>query len=648
MNEPRRRRLGWGTWSPDRPAELMHPELGIRLTPVLYAASANAVSLLAPRETRLGLRSMDGREARLRSEFHGTVLDWRFRFDSDGVEIEWRTRRTGEWGLRFWVVLVASGGDGWRFDEAGGELRAAESGELRAAESGELRAAESGELRAAVQVAESAELWIRAANAPLLTTFHAHLDALCDEFVDKGYFYLGSRGTSGTCAALRFNLEEAPRQRIVCRLGEIETPELTRDDWTLADEHPAGSPQQALQAINDVMRWNHVYDAINRRPYTGLTRFWSARKFSGFGIWLDDVAFNAWLWGHIDLQGARDNLAAIFAFQTEAGNFPCLVTGNDAWIDRTQLPILGYVVWNLYQRSGDESLIRWAFPKLLANFDWWWRERELGGAGLVAYGTTPGVGRGLYRGTKLGAKNESAMDNSPVHDDAPFDSETGLLQAFDVGANSLLALDNEMLIEMAGLLGDVDTAARLRVRHADHVERIRDRLWDAERGVFANRLRSGDFVRQLAPTSFYPLVAGVATAAQAASLIDNYLLPPEKFGGEIGLPSVARDDPSYRDNVYWRGRVWPTLNFWTLRGLQRAGFHAHAQALADNSWRLFQSGWQERLCGENFHAETGEITDQPDTDTFYSWGVLMAAMSLVGPDDIQPWDAGNGSEPSDT
>ncbi len=612
-----RRNLGWGTWNPDRPAELVHPELNVRLTPMLYAASANAVSLLTPSQTRFGMRSLDGGEARLRSEFHGTVLDWRFCFDVDGIEIEWQTRETGEWGLRFWVALVVHGGGRWHFDEGSGELR-----------------------NDVADAPRDRSLRVRAAHAPLLVTFHDDLDAVRQEFLDRGYFYLGSRAESGTTAALRFNLEEMPRQRIVCRQGTIDIPALPREDWALADAHPPGGAQQALQAINDVIRWNHVYDAVNRRPYTGLTRFWSTQKFGGFGVWLDDVAFNAWLWGHIDLQGAKDNLAAIFSFQTEAGNFPCLVTGNDAWIDRSQLPILGYVVWNLYQRSGDEGLIRWAFPRLLANFDWWWRHRELAGAGLVAYGTTPGVGRGLYRGTKLGAKNESAMDNSPVHDDAPFDPATGLLQAFDVGANSLLALDNEMLISMADRLGEVATAKRLRARHADHVARIRDQLWDAERGVFANRLRGGSFVRQLAPTSFYPLVAGAATSEQATALVNNYLLPWEKFGGDVGLPSVARDDPSYQDNVYWRGRVWPTLNFWTQRGLLRAGFHEQARELADKSWRLFQDGWRERICGENFHPETGAITDQPDTDSFYSWGALMAAMAVAQTVDVTPWSSG--------
>ncbi|PAU75166.1 MGH1-like glycoside hydrolase domain-containing protein [Halomonas salipaludis] len=605
---------GWGTWTAERPAEIVHPTLGVTLTPLLYSASANDVSLIPPAATTLlGTRGLDGRTACLRTSHAGTTLDWRFTFHDTEVEIDWRAQASGEWGLRFWVVLCVRGSH----DET---WYARNDGTLH----GQVGANRVG---------------LQAVYAPLLTTFHDDLEALCHELVEYGYFYLSSRGESGRCAAMRFNLEEAPRQRITCYLNEISPgfSILPDEAWPLSVKVP-GRSQQALQALNDVVRWNHVYDSVNQRPYTALTRFWSTSKFGGFGIWLDDVAFHAWLWGHIDPSIAKDNVAAIFAWQTVAGNFPCLVTGNDAWLDRSQIPILSYVVWNLYQRSGDRALLEWAFPRLLANFDWWWRCRELNGAGLVAYGTSPDIGRGLYQNTKLGAKNESAMDNSPVHDDALFDPATGLLQCYDVGLNSLLALDNEMLVAMADALGDNVSLERLRASHQAHLSCIRDHLWDMQREVFANRLPDGRFVRQLAPTSFYPLVAGAATPEQAATMVEHYLLPQHKFGGTFSLPSVARDDPSYGDNVYWRGRIWPPLNFWVHRGLRRCGFDAQAARLADQSWQLFQSGWEHRVCGENFHAETGAITDQPDTDTFYTWGALMPALSIAEVCDVTPWD----------
>ncbi|MFZ0208313.1 MAG: hypothetical protein WAL59_19780 [Roseiarcus sp.] len=49
--------------------------------------------------------------------------------------------------------------------------------------------------------------------------------------------------------------------------------------------------------------------------------------------------------------------------------------------------------------------------------------------------------------------------------------------------------------------------------------KIRDQLWDEDRHIFANRLRSGRFVKSIAPTSFYPMLAGAATREQIAELL---------------------------------------------------------------------------------------------------------------------------------
>src|SRR5581483_10467546 len=179
---------------------------------------------------------------------------------------------------------------------------------------------------------------------------------------------------------------------------------------------------------------------------------------------------------------------------------------------------------------GARDLLDLAYPVLMRNHEWWWRARDGNGDGLVEYGTSP-IGAGLYRGTKLAAKDESSMDNSPVHDEARLDARTGTLDCADVGLNSLLALDGEMLAAMARALGDEAAAARLEARAAALRERIAARLWDAERRVFANRLWSGAFVRSLAPTSFYPLLAGAATPDQAAAMV-ALLDERESFGGD--------------------------------------------------------------------------------------------------------------------
>ncbi|MGA0768378.1 MAG: MGH1-like glycoside hydrolase domain-containing protein, partial [bacterium] len=425
--------------------------------------------------------------------------------------------------------------------------------------------------------------------------------------------------------ALRFNLEEAPNMTIRGSL-ENDPMKLVPQEFPKLAIEPR---EQAWEALHDVIAWNHVWDAVNQRPYTALSRFWNKKKFGGFGVWLNDILYNAWMWGFFDVERALENLDAVFAHQTEAGNFPCLVTGNDAWLDRTQPPIAAFVVWSLYEKTGREDILEKYAGGLLRNLDWWWSKRQLGDTGLLCFGTSLDAGDGLYKGTKLAAKDESTMDNSPLHDPVPFDEVSGLLLAADVGVNSMAALDGELLERIFNELGELATAQQLRERTVTHKQRIAEWLWDESRGIFANRMISGDFVSTLAPTSFFPMAAGIGSMDQAQRMIHGYLNNPSKFGGEFGLPSVTRDDPAYTDNVYWRGRIWAPLNFWVWQGLKRQGFVKESEQLAEQSWELFEKNWKQRLCGENFNAETGEVLDQPDTDGFYSWGALLAAMKAL-------------------
>ena len=246
------------------------------------------------------------------------------------------------------------------------------------------------------------------------------------------------------------------------------------------------------------------------------------------------------------------------------------------------------------------------------------------------------MGDGLYKGTKLGARNESSMDNSPIHDEADLDKPSGCLDSFDVALNSLLALDGEVLAELARHRGDAATAKRLGERSAALRARIKEQLWDAKRGVFANRRWGGNFVRSIAPTCFYPLLADATDAAQRQLLL-TWLEDPIKFGGAHRLPSVTRDDPAYGDNVYWRGRIWPPLNYMTYGGLKRQGERKAATHLAEDTQRLFGAAWAKRQCPENFSAETGLADDQPDTDVFYGWGGLLPLIGINEIVDVTPW-----------
>jgi putative isomerase len=608
----------WYTWS-SRPAEMVFLPLGVRLTPLAFAGSTGRATLFPPGPgVRFGSHDLAATQLDLKLEHAGTVLDWSYhKPDPFRVVGRWRARTLGEWGLRFWInlCLSAEGGSAVTYDPATGA--------------------------ATIKVGHRFVALV-AAEPPVQVTGHASVEALAAEYEAHGYFYLASRATAAPVLALRFNLEMtrdgafalAVADRADLAVEQAKTA-LAEPSKSRASAH-TGRFAGALDAVRDVMAWNNVWDEINTRPYTSISRNWNQSKFGGFGVWLNDQLYAALLGGMLDPEVQRENLACALAGATPQGNLACLATANDAWVDRTQLPIGAFLVRLMGLRSGSRAAARLAYGILARNHAWWWRERDPGRRGLCSYGTSD-VGEGLYKGTSFGARNESSMDNAPIHDEAPYDPATRTLASLDVGLNSLLALDAEMLAAVAADLGLAAEAAAYAARAAATRDRVRAELWDEARGLFANRLWSGDFVRSLGPTSFYPLVAGIPTPAQTERML-VHLRDPASFGGPFPIPGTARDDPAARDNVYWRGRIWPPMNWFVWQGLRRAGKRAEASDLARRSFALFRSAWDERrICAENYNAETGEPLDGPDTDGFYGWGALMPAMAVGEVMDHTPW-----------
>jgi hypothetical protein len=65
---------------------------------------------------------------------------------------------------------------------------------------------------------------------------------------------------------------------------------------------------------------------------------------------------------------------------------------------------------------------------------------------------------------RFGASLESGLNNSPMYDDVPFDSERHVLQMWDVGLNGLYVADCEALADIADELNRPTESQELRQR----------------------------------------------------------------------------------------------------------------------------------------------------------------------------------------
>ncbi len=604
----------WNSWS-DRPGEMVFLPLGIRVTPLLYSSRLRQCIKLEPRSDtlRLGRHSIDGAIIEFEADLAGTTLAFATTKPQPfAFRTIWNAPKTAEWGLRFWVSIAISAEDGTKasFDSTQ-NITLLKSGDRFTA--------------------------IATEHPPVQVTGHESLDALCADYAENGYFTRDSRATSAPVLALRFNLEMMLSGTYAAAVADSAPLAIAAAKAALTAEHPApdaSTPHaESLSAIRDIVGWNTIWDATNNRPYTAVTRIWNLGTFA---VWHNDQTYAALLAGLLDTELARENLATALSAATPQGNFACISTSRDTWVDRSQPPLGSLIAWQLYQRSGERSILEQCYPAMARNQRWWREMRDPDDSGLISCGTSD-VGDALYKGTAFGARNETGMDNSATHDEAIYDPETRSLSTWDLGLNCVVALDAEILSYIANALGLPDEAAGFTASATRHRALIQTHLWDPTRKIFANRQRHGAFVRSLSPTSFYPLLCNAATPEQTAHLL-RHLSDPKTFAGKYPLPNATRDDPAFADNVYWRGRIWPNVNYLVWLALRRTGHYPEASLLAEQSLSLFLQNWRShRIAAENYNATTGEAMDQGDTDPFYIWAGLLPLMALSELVDIDPW-----------
>ena len=229
-----------------------------------------------------------------------------------------------------------------------------------------------------------------------------------------------------------------------------------------------------------------------------------------------------------------------------------------------------------------------------------------------------------------GAAYESGLDNSPMYDDVPFDKDASIMQLADVGLMSMYVADCDALADIADVLECTVESRELRDR-ADAYRKTLTGMWSDADGIFLNRRTdNGKAQKRLSPTNFYPLLARAPSQVQAERMMKDHLLNPDSFWGEWVLPSIARNDPAYADQEYWRGRIWAPMNFLVYAGMRNYTLPDACAQLSRKSVALLRQEWlQHGHIHENYRGDTGEGCDNPHSDAFYHWGALLGMIALI-------------------
>ena len=458
-------------------------------------------------------------------------------------------------------------------------------------------------------------------------------------------FTTGASGTVHFVAKVGWS-----RSALLSQAGDLLQPGkidaiLREKESAYARRRPAvtGLFSGAAQAIGNSMFWNSLYAPSDNLVFPSISRHW-AHGWGGWVVGEWDCFFGALLTSLESQAQTEAGVKAILLAQTSDGLVPNMASGSGTTPDRSEPPVGAYCVWKIYQRLHDRQLIEWAYPRLKKWHERWsanrgdgqpWRDGNRDG--LLEWGSdrgsAPSVGG---RGFLQAAKWESGMDDSPMWDHATYNAHTYTMNLDDVGLNSFNALDAESLASMARILGKEQDARCFSAEYARIKHLVQTKLWNPADGIYENRYWDGRFSKRLSPTNFYPLIASIATPQQARQMVEEHLLNPREFWGKYVIPTIARDDPAFAGQFYWRGDIWGPTNYLVYEGLNRYHFDKVALEYAEKNYNLFMGDWRRNQHDdEQYHAWGGN----GGGDTHYTWGALLCLVGLEQYIDVNPWDS---------
>jgi glycogen debranching enzyme len=213
------------------------------------------------------------------------------------------------------------------------------------------------------------------------------------------------------------------------------------------------------------------------------------------------------------------------------------------------------------------------------------------------------------------------------------------MKLIDVDLNSLYALDCFCLSKIADIIGRKKESKKLLKEYQEIKKRINKILWNEKLGIYLNRHWNGKFSYILSPTLFYPLIAGIPEHYQAEKVVKTHLLNEREFWGKFVLPSISRNHKSFKENNYWRGRIWAPMNFLVWEGLKRYKFYKESYILTIKSLRLLKLEWNNKShIHENYNSVNGKGCDVLNSESVYTWTALLAYLGVGEIINYQVWD----------
>jgi hypothetical protein len=243
----------------------------------------------------------------------------------------------------------------------------------------------------------------------------------------------------------------------------------------------------------------------------------------------------------------------------------------------SQQPNLAWGILTVYLQTNNKKLLEDNFSWLLDFYNWYSTERDIDNDGLIEYGA--------YNQNLKTARYES-FDDEPVADELkltkhPNRPESGYWYGNieSVLLTCFVIQSERAMIEIANELGKKDMAELFKKRVENRVEAMQQKMWDQDKKFFFNLYRDNDIkipIRTI--QGFLTLTAQVATPEQSKLLVTE-LQDTSRWWSKYPVPTVAMDEPTFESTGFWRGDMWPPVDYMVTQGLNLYGYTDVAKKL---------------------------------------------------------------------
>jgi glycogen debranching enzyme len=354
--------------------------------------------------------------------------------------------------------------------------------------------------------------------------------------------------------------------------------------------------------------------------------------------WLWDSCFHAIAYRWYDPDMAQAELYSLVAGQVntgpDAGMIPHMIywqgDGTALWGQArhsliTQPPLIATAAMLVHQLHPDAAFLRALYAPLCAYHAWFDRRRDPDADHLVTiihpwesgWDASPRWDEpmGLRQpddDTSRQARHALAARLQQAECDAGALAAAGSFAVEPMDFNAIRAADLEALARMAEALGE---DARPHWHKARAIQQAAARFAHADGfydlcGTEEKALR----VRSAAP--FVLLFGGCLGAAAASELVQA--LASDAWWPRCPVPTTPTDDAAFDPAHYWRGNVWPSVNWLVYQGLRRYGYHQQASSLAQRFASLVESS--------GFHEYFNPLTGEGYGPAQQSWTTLVLDM----------------------